>query len=486
MAEQNQTNQNNSDAKSSGTETNQYAIYLKGIQAPVLAIDSDFNISYLNQFGRKMVGQKKDGLKGKKCFELFKTDDCGTERCACARTMKTGKPETSRTTARIGGGALPIQYTASPIYDDQRVKIIGAIEVVTDITQLTEAMNSMEQIIKSATATSEHVEDLSRQVLESSKSVGEMGLVASKEVEKLHGNMQQLQSASQNVSNGAQNLSSLAQTSAKTVEDLMALMNAVNKNTDEVNSLVNDSNKLSAKVEENGRITLTSLGSIGDAVGKADKTITEVNASVKNVAGLAGDISEIAGQVNMLALNAAIEAARAGEAGRGFAVVADAVKQLAGRTRASAETAVRTIDDITKSGTKAVQMTQTAAQAATQGSTVVNESVKDSQQVAASMGNILAITQRLRENVVKSVRSLEEVNEVIQQVATVSEESASAAEESTSTVEEQTAGTEQVSAVCKKVEEQSAAAIELAEKIAQEVKNLKEQLAKAHKNSAAV
>jgi hypothetical protein len=67
--------------------------------------------------------------------------------------------------------------------------------------------------------------------------------------------------------------------------------------------------------------------------------------------------------------------------------------------------------------------------------------------------------------------------------AAVSEESTLAAEESTSTVEEQTAVAEQVSAVFEEVEEQSAKAIDLAEKIATEVKNLKEQLANAHVNT---
>ena len=484
MTESVEPGNNPAGGKPTEGEESKFAIYLKGIQTPVVVMDSDFTITYMNMFGRKMLGLKKDAVYGRKCYELFKTDDCQTDRCACSRTFRTKNPETSQTTARFGGGALPIQYTASPLYDDERTKVIGAIEVITDVTQLKQTMTNMEEIIKSATATSEHVEALSLQILESSKAVSDLGVTAAREIEKLHGNMQQLQSSSQNVSSGAQNLAGLSQTTANTVENLMKLMQAVNKNTDEVNFVANDSSKLASKVEEIGKTTLNSFGNIKDSVEKADKTITEVNSSVQNVAGLAGDISEIAGQVNMLALNAAIEAARAGEAGRGFAVVADAVKQLAGRTKNSAQTAVKTIDEITVSGSKAVQMTETAAKAASEGSAVVSDAVKGSQQVATSMGNILTITQRLRENVMKSVKSLEEVNEAIQQVASVSEQSAAAAQESTSTVEEQTAGARQVSAMSKQVEEQSMKAIELAEKIASEVKNLKEQLAKAQTKTA--
>ncbi|MBL7257931.1 PilZ domain-containing protein [Actinoplanes sp. LDG1-01] len=75
----------------------------------------------------------------------------------------------------------------------------------------------------------------------------------------------------------------------------------------------------------------------------ADEAATKLNASLHQVAGIAGVIGEIASQTRMLALNATIEAARAGAAGKGFAVVADEVKKLADTTAESTEQIAATV-----------------------------------------------------------------------------------------------------------------------------------------------
>ena len=81
------------------------------------------------------------------------------------------------------------------------------------------------------------------------------------------------------------------------------------------------------------------------------KVAIENSRSVEQINALTNDILGIANQTNLLALNASIEAARAGEAGRGFAVVADEIRDLAERSKDTANH----IKDISGMVTSAVE-----------------------------------------------------------------------------------------------------------------------------------
>ena len=69
---------------------------------------------------------------------------------------------------------------------------------------------------------------------------------------------------------------------------------------------------------------------------KTLESAVENSRSVDKINELTNEILGISSQTNLLALNASIEAARAGEAGRGFAVVADEIRNLAERSKDTA------------------------------------------------------------------------------------------------------------------------------------------------------
>jgi methyl-accepting chemotaxis protein len=80
-----------------------------------------------------------------------------------------------------------------------------------------------------------------------------------------------------------------------------------------------------------------------EEAGRADVVVEQLQASLREVGGMAKLIAGVADQTKLLALNATIEAARAGEAGRGFSVVANEVKALAMTTAASTSNITTTI-----------------------------------------------------------------------------------------------------------------------------------------------
>jgi len=143
------------------------------------------------------------------------------------------------------------------------------------------------------------------------------------------------------------------------------------------------------KVAEIVRSSATIVGNLGLKSGKIGEFVSVIN--------------DIADQTNLLALNAAIEAARAGEQGRGFAVVADEVRRLADRTVASTKEIRLMVEEIQKETVLAVESIE-------KGKAEAEVSEKLSHQVDESLINI--------------VRSIEQIENVISQIATASEEQA--------------------------------------------------------------
>lgn len=116
------------------------------------------------------------------------------------------------------------------------------------------------------------------------------------------------------------------------IEELVASTSDLSQTCSSCASSAESARDIMHSCIDDSRNATAAMTSIETLVGTIGERMSVLDAAVKHIGGMAGDIDAIARQTNLLALNATIEAARAGEAGRGFAVVASEVKALSVQT----------------------------------------------------------------------------------------------------------------------------------------------------------
>ncbi len=119
--------------------------FLDNVPAPLMAIDNDFNVMFMNKAGADLDNKSALDVERKKCFDHFKTDQCQTNDCACHVTMNTKQKTTHTTVAKPGGKRLDIEYTGVPIYDDEGA-VTGAFEIVVDQTDIKNVLGKAEKV----------------------------------------------------------------------------------------------------------------------------------------------------------------------------------------------------------------------------------------------------------------------------------------------------------------------------------------------------
>ena len=200
--------------------------------------------------------------------------------------------------------------------------------------------------------------------VKSKDEVGQLAIGINAFIEQLQGIMQKLRGSSEGMNVQVSNINSSIITSESSASDVSATMQQMSASMEEIaatldaisaeSRVVMDSVQGMKDLAKEGVdvtdvIKVKAEGIRKDAMNSKESTMKMIDnnkalletaiansRSVDKINELTNDILGIASQTNLLALNASIEAARAGEAGRGFAVVADEIRNLAERSKDTA------------------------------------------------------------------------------------------------------------------------------------------------------
>ncbi|MCP4177641.1 MAG: PAS domain-containing protein, partial [bacterium] len=317
--------------KKSLLETNEKIENINSLPSPVITIDKEYNITYMNRAGSNLTGFSSTEAIGKKCYDLFKTDHCNTDLCACRQAMEKDNTVTEEAISNPSGNPIDIRYTGTPVKNEDG-SIKGALEFFIDIS----AEKALSQTII------EGAGKLSATITEITSTISQLAA-----------NTTETSSAINEITTTVTEVRQVSEVAHERAVEVTEKAEQVNTTTDTGKKATEDTIDGILKIKEE-------MASI------AESTI-KLGEQTQNIGEIISSVNGLADQSNLLSVNASIEAAKAGEYGKGFAVVAREVKALADQSKSATKQINSILTDIQKATSSAVMATERGTNAVASG-----------------------------------------------------------------------------------------------------------------------
>lgn len=240
---------------------------------------------------------------------------------------------------------------------------------------------------------------------------------------------QQLSASSEQMSRGVSEQSGRASQIAASSTEMSQTVIDIAKNTSSIASSSVNTSKTAKNGEEIVNKSVQEVKAIAQTVSESAGFMASLGERSKQIGDIVSVIKDIADQTNLLALNAAIEAARAGEQGRGFAVVADEVRKLAERTTKATSEIGSMIGAIQDEVDKAVGSMNEGTKRVETGveySTNAGNALRD---IVKSVENLQSMVQQIASATEEMSTVSEQINSDIETIANVSRETSTGSEQ---------------------------------------------------------